>query len=152
MTTPIKQVTLEVHNKFMDIALDLARNASMDIPIAALIVKDSEIIYSSTNLKEATQDPTAHAEMVVIREAGKKLGRWRLDDVTLYTTLEPCPMCAGATLFSRIPVIVFGAYDNIHGAFGSVTNITELFAYYNPQVIGGIREKESSELLKKFFK
>lgn len=144
--------SLDVHKKFMRMAIDLAREADIDMPIAALIVKDGKIISSARNQKELTNDPTAHAEILAIREAGKLLQNWRLSDVTLYTTLEPCPMCAGAILFSRIPVIVFGAYDNIHGALGSIINIAEEFSFYTPQIIGGVEEESAKTLLNYFFR
>lgn len=148
----MNNITIEEHTKFINIALDLASQENLDVPIAALIVKNGEIISSAVNMKEKNNDPTAHAEIIVIREAAKKLGRWRLNDVILYTTLEPCPMCAGAILFSRIPIIVFGAYDTLYGSLGSVLNLTKLSFDYKPQIIGGIEEKRARLLLKEFFK
>lgn len=148
----MKKISIEEHTKYINIALDMAFGADLDVPIAALIVKEGEIIASSVNMKEKNNDPTAHAEILVIKEAANKLGRWRLDDVVLYVTLEPCPMCAGAILFSRIPVIVFGAYDALYGSLGSVLNLNKLAFGYDPQIIGGVEEKRASDLLKDFFR
>lgn len=140
------------HKKFMKYALSLAQTANNDIPIAALLVKDGKIIAEAVNQKELLYDSTAHAEILAIREAGKVLKRWRLNDLTLYTTLEPCPMCAGAILFSRVNTVVFAAYDSLYGAFGSTINLADTFSLGKPSIIGGVLEDEAKMLLKSFFR
>lgn len=141
--------------KFMTEALALAKLAaeSGDVPVGAVVVKNGEIIGKGLNLREANKDATAHAEIVAIREASKRLGGWHLDDCELYVTLEPCPMCAGAIINSRIKTVVFGAFDKKAGS-ASADSIIDLFSLgYNhkPEVYCGICEKESAELLAKFF-
>ena len=141
--------------KFMTEALALAKLAaeSGDVPVGAVVVKNGEIIGKGLNLREANKDATAHAEVVAIREASKRLGGWHLDDCELYVTLEPCPMCAGAIISSRIKTVVFGAFDKKAGS-ASADSIIDLFSLgYNhkPEVYCGICEKESAELLAKFF-
>ena len=141
--------------RFMTEALALAKLAaeSGDVPVGAVVVKNGEIIGKGLNLREANKDATAHAEVVAIREASKRLGGWHLDDCELYVTLEPCPMCAGAIINSRIKTVVFGAFDKKAGS-ASADSIIDLFSLgYNhkPEVYCGICEKESAELLAKFF-
>lgn len=141
--------------KFMTEALALAKLAaeSGDVPVGAVVVRNGEIIGKGLNLREANKDATAHAEIVAIREASKRLGGWHLDDCELYVTLEPCPMCAGAIINSRIKTVVFGAFDKKAGS-ASADSIIDLFSLgYNhkPEVYCGICEKESAELLAKFF-
>lgn len=139
--------------RFMEAALELAKAAGIDIPVGAVIVKGSEIIAGAANEKEKHGDPTAHAEIVAIRQACQILGDWRLSGCTIYTTLEPCPMCAEAILQARIDKVVFAAYDELSGALGSKFNLYIKGRIYNPpQVLGGIMEAESSRLLKEFFK
>ena len=127
--------------------------ATLDLPIGAVIVREGELLARSKNRKEELGDPTAHAEMLVIREAARKLGTWRLEGLVLYTTLEPCPMCAEAVLQSRISKVVFGAYDPLSGALGSAFNLFGGKRIYPiPEVQGGILEGECSQLLKEFFR
>lgn len=152
MSYPTSDITYEEHVRYIKIAIELAHHSEKDIPVASLIVHNKQILASAVNQKEKNNDPTAHAEILAIREACHKLQKWRLTDVVLYTTLEPCPMCASAILFSRIPVIVFAAYDNLYGALGSVIDLTKLTNFYKPQIIGGIEEEKSASLLKTFFK
>jgi tRNA(adenine34) deaminase len=140
----------KIHDEYMAIALDVARKSSNDVPIGAIIVKDNKIIARACNRKELENDPTAHAEILAIREAANIVGNWRLDNTSIYITLEPCPMCAAAILYSRIPHVFFGAYDPLYGAFGSATDMQNLIKF-NPSVIGGIKEEECSILLKNFF-
>ena len=131
-------------------AIDLAKKANGEIPVGAIIVKDGEILAETFNQKEVLNDVTAHAEILAIREAEKKLGRWRLDDCEMYVTLEPCPMCAWAIINSRIKTVYFGAYDHNYGALGSAIDLRKL-ANSKLKVDGGIMEKECTEVLDEFF-
>lgn len=131
-------------------AIDLAKKANGEIPVGAIIIKDGEILAETFNQKEVLNDVTAHAEILAIREAEKKLGRWRLDDCEMYVTLEPCPMCAWAIINSRIKTVYFGAYDHNYGALGSAIDLRKL-ANSKLKVYGGIMEKECTEVLDEFF-
>jgi len=145
----------EDHRVFMRLALDQAMQsaAAEEVPIGALLVQQGTVLAQSHNHRETWQDPTAHAEMIVIREAAKALGRWRLIDTTLFVTLEPCPMCLGATLLARIPKLVFGARDPKAGACGSVLDFaSDPRLNHRVEVVGGVLEEESQEILSKFFK
>lgn len=146
----------------MGLALDQARAAlraddpqgrPADVPIGAVLLgPDGEVIGRGHNRREVTHDPTAHAEVLAIREASAALGRWRLDDCALVVTLEPCAMCAGAILLARIPVVVIGAWDEKAGATGSVWDIVrDPRMNHFAQVISGVREQECSALLTYFF-
>ena len=127
--------------------------ASGEVPIAAVLVHEGEILAQAHNLRETRQDPTAHAEILVIQEAAAKLGTWRLIGCTLYVTLEPCPMCAGAMVLSRIARTVFGAWDPKAGACGSLMNIpTDPRLNHRITVTGGLCEIESQALLREFFR
>lgn len=140
---------------FMRLALEQARKASAqdEVPIGALLVRGDQILTQAHNFRELWQDPTAHAEMVVIREAATQSGSWRLTDTTLYVTLEPCAMCIGAIILARIPRLVFGAMDPKAGACGSILNVpAERRLNHRVAVTGGVLEQESQELLQKFFK
>lgn len=134
----------------MERALKAAADASGEIAVGAVIIKDKQIIASACNKKESLNDVTAHAEILALREASEKLGRWRLDDCEMYVTLEPCPMCAWAIVQSRIKTVYFGSYDTNYGALGSVIDVRKL-ANSKLKVYGGIMEKECDELLKKCF-
>lgn len=131
-------------------ALEEALKAEKDIPVGAVIVKDGEVIASAHNLKEETNDVTSHAEIVAIRRAEEKLGRWRLDDCEMYVTLEPCPMCAWAILQSRIKTLCFGSYDRQYGGFSTLE--LEKIANSPIKLYGGIMEEECDKLLEEFFK
>jgi len=139
----------------MQAALSLAKVAADkgDVPVGAIVVNDAgEILGTGQNLREQNNDPTAHAEIVALRNASEKLGSWRLDDLTLVVTLEPCAMCAGAILQSRVKRLVFAAWDEKAGAVGSVMDvIRDPRALTKVEVITGIMEKECSEVLKDFF-
>jgi len=137
--------------KFMKTALEEAGKSDKDVPVGAVLVYNDEIIAKAHNRKELEQDATSHAEILVIKEASQKIKNWRLDNTVLYVTLEPCPMCAAAILYSRIPKIFFGAYDSLYGAFGSTMNMRDLIKF-NPEIIGGILEEDCSKILKDFFK
>ncbi len=124
-----------------------------EVPIGCVIVKDDEIIASGFNHRESQQLSIAHAEILPIEQACKKIGSWRLEDCTLYVTLEPCPMCAGAIIQSRISRVVYGAYDPKGGCVGSCTNLFEVKPFnHHPLFTGGILEEECAKLLKDFFK
>ena len=140
----------------MQQAISLAQEvkSSGDVPVGALIVNESgEILSSGKNEREKDNDPTAHAEILAIRRAGEKLGSWRLDDLTLIVTLEPCVMCAGAILQSRIKRLVFGAFDQKAGAVGSSLDvIRDVRALSKVEVVSGVLESDSKLLLTDFFK
>jgi len=139
----------------MQAALSLAKVAADkgDVPVGAIVVNEAgEILGTGQNLREQSNDPTAHAEIIAIRQAAEKIGSWRLDDLTLVVTLEPCAMCAGAILQSRIKRLVFGAWDEKAGAVGSVMDvIRDPRALTKIEVISGIMEKACSEVLSDFF-
>ena len=136
-------------------ALDLAAGAagSGDVPVGAVVVSPTgEIIGEGCNLREVEGDPTAHAEIVALRAAARHAGEWRLEDCTLVVTLEPCPMCAGALVLSRISTLVIGAWDPKLGACGSVWDIVrDRRANHRVEVISGVRESECSQVLLDFF-
>lgn len=134
----------------MSLALKEAEKSGQDVPVGAIIIKNNEVIARAFNRKEANNDPTGHAEMLVIKEAAQKTNNWRLDNTILYVTLEPCPMCAAAILYSRVDEVVFGAYDPLYGAMGSTMDMRQ-YIKYNPHVMGGIMEDECSSLIKQFF-
>lgn len=125
----------------------------VDVPVGCLILKDGNVIAQSHNQREENQDPTAHAELLAIREASSVLKSWRLSGCLLVVTLEPCPMCAEAIIQSRISTVVFGAYDQRTGACGSAFNLFVAGRSYPlPEIIGGIEEEECERLLAEFFK
>lgn len=135
-------------------ALDLARDAMRrnEVPVGALIVRNGEVLASATNRTVRDQDPTSHAEVLAIREAALKLDRWRLDDCTLYVTLEPCAMCAGAIVLGRLKRVVFGAWDEKAGMAGSVGDLLRHSRLnHNPEVRGGVLGDECGALLTEFF-
>lgn len=143
------------NEKWMKEAIKQAKNAAQkdEVPIGCVIVKDDQIIARAYNKREMKQCSTAHAEILAIEKACKKLGSWRLEDCDLYVTLEPCPMCSGAIIQSRIRNVIFGAYDPKGGCMGSNMNINDVrgFNHY-PDIEGGILQDECSRLLKEFFK
>jgi tRNA(adenine34) deaminase len=144
------------YQSLMQRAISLAGEvkSSGDVPVGALIVNESgEILSIGKNEREKDNDPTAHAEIVAIRKASEKLGSWRLDDLTLIVTLEPCVMCAGAILQSRIKRLVFGAFDQKAGAVGSSLDvIRDVRALSKVEVVSGVLESDSKILLSNFFK
>ena len=138
---------------FMDAALELAKEAAAEgeVPVGCVIVRGDRIVGRGRNRRETGKTALGHAEIEAIREACEALGGWRLWDCTLYVTLEPCPMCAGAIINARIPRVVFGASDAKCGACGSVCDLFSMDFNHHPQVEKGIREEESSQLLSQFF-
>lgn len=144
----------KMHNTYMLEALNEARLAfsEEEVPVGAILVYKGAIIARDHNRVEKKKDCTAHAEILCIRKAAEVIGDWRLTDATLYTTLEPCSMCAGAIILSRIPIVVWGASDIRYGAGGTQIDLfTALRSVHKVNVIKGIFEWESSSLLKKFF-
>ncbi len=123
-----------------------------DVPIGAVVVREGEVIGAGHNEREVRADPTAHAEMIALREAARALGTWRVLDAVMYVTLEPCPMCAGAIVLARIPRLIFGALDPKGGAAGSVLDVLgEPRLNHRPTVQGGLLAGECAELLQAFF-
>ncbi|MBN2715197.1 MAG: nucleoside deaminase [Deltaproteobacteria bacterium] len=144
------------YTMYMNIALDLARDAAAEgeVPVGALVVDcEGQIIGTGANRREADQDPIAHAEILAIAQAANRTGFWRLEDTTLFVTLEPCPMCAGAILNARIPRVVFGATDPKAGAVTSLFRLLEDDRLnHRCTVAGGILADESAKLLSSFFR
>lgn len=138
---------------YMAQALALARRAARlgEIPVGAVVVKDGQVIGRGFNRRETDRDATAHAEVLAIREACQALGTWRLGGCTLFVTLEPCPMCTGAILQSRIDRVVFGAFDPKAGCCGSLLSLTEEEFDTHPAIYGGVLEEACSSILKDFF-
>jgi len=146
--------TPEAHERLMGLAIEQARGAEAhgDVPIGAVLARDGEPLAAAGNERELRRDPTAHAEILAIRAAAEALGGWRLPGTTLYVTLEPCAMCAGAIVLARIPEIVFGAPDPKAGAAGSVLDVlAEPALNHRPQVTGGVMKDECATLLRDFF-
>jgi tRNA(adenine34) deaminase len=143
------------YKSLMQQAILLAKEAAIkgDVPVGALVVDDSgTIVGMGANLREQENDPTAHAEIVAIRNAANKIGSYRLDDLTMVVTLEPCGMCAGAIAQSRIKRLVFGSFDEKYGSVGSVWDLLrDPRAIYKPEVLSGVLGKECGELLTEFF-
>ena len=138
----------------MALAIERARGAERhgDVPIGAVVARGEEVLAAAGNERELRADPTAHAEILAIRAAAEALGGWRLPGTTLYVTLEPCAMCAGAIVLARIPSVVFGAPDPKAGAAGSVLDVlAEPALNHRPEVTGGVREAECAALLRDFF-
>ncbi|MFF2094154.1 MULTISPECIES: tRNA adenosine(34) deaminase TadA [Paenibacillus] len=140
---------------WMQYAIEEARKAEQigEVPIGAIVVKDGEIIGRGYNLRETKHDPTAHAEMVAIREACEKIGAWRLLDCTLYVTLEPCPMCAGAIVQSRIKRVVYGTDDPKAGCAGTLMNLLQEPRFnHETELTSGVLQMECATLLTQFFR
>lgn len=139
---------------FMRQALELAKEAQAagEVPVGAVVVRDGQIVGRGFNRPICSHDPTAHAEIVALRDAGGGMGNYRLTDCELYVTLEPCAMCAGAIVLARIPLVVYAAPDTKAGACGSVLDVlAEPALNHRPEVIAGVREDECAALLREFF-
>jgi len=141
--------------QFMTAALEQARLAARegDVPVGAIVVRGDQILSRASNYTMRDQDPTAHSEVLAIREAAKVLGSWRLTGCTLYVTLEPCAMCAGAIVVARLDRLVFGAWDDKAGMVGSLGDLVRHPKLnHQAEVLGGLRAEESAGLLREFFK
>ncbi len=139
---------------FMRLAIREALQAPEhdDVPIGAVVVHEGEVIGTGHNERELREDPTAHAELIALREAARALGSWRVLDSVMYVTLEPCAMCAGAIVLARLPRVVFGAYDSKAGAAGSVLNVLDVPQLnHRPQVEAGLLAEDCADLLRSFF-
>jgi tRNA(adenine34) deaminase len=139
---------------YMRLALREAERAleHSDVPIGAVVVRDGEVLASACNERELRSDPTAHAEVLALREAGAKLGDWRISESVLYVTIEPCAMCAGALVWARVPRIVYGAPDPKAGAAGSILDVLgERRLNWQPEVAGGLLAEECAALVSAFF-
>lgn len=146
---------LALDEQYIRNALDLAREAGKrnEVPVGAVVVRDGSIVAAATNRTVRDQDPTAHAELLAIREASARLDRWRLDDCTLYVTLEPCAMCAGAMVLSRIKRVVFGAWDEKAGMAGSVGDLLRHPRLnHRPEVRSGVLAVECAAVIEEFFR
>jgi tRNA(adenine34) deaminase len=155
MTKKAASSESKIREKYMLQAYNEAINAyaKLETPVGAVIVFEGKIIARGHNAREQTQDPTQHAEIIAIKKAAKKLGSWRLMDCDLYVTLEPCPMCAGAIIQSRVRNVYYGASDPKAGAAGSVIDIFSVEKFnHRVSVFSGVLEKECSEVLKDFFR
>ncbi len=146
----------EIYDSAMQQALSLAvfaASTSADVPVGAVIIDENgNVIAQAANMREAQHDPTAHAEVLAIRWAAERLGTWRLDQATLVVTLEPCVMCAGAIILSRLSRVVFGAWDPKAGAVGSLYDLLrDRRLNHRPEVISGVREIECGQILRDFF-
>lgn len=143
------------HEQYMELALAEAEQAAAlgEVPIGAVIVKDDAVIAQAHNMREQWLDATAHAEVIAIRKACGKLQNWRLSGCTLYVTVEPCPMCAGAIYNSRVDTVIFGCRDNRAGAVESLFNVlSHPLLNHQPQVIGGILEDRCAAIVRDFFR
>ncbi len=142
------------HETMMQAALDEARKAAVlnEVPVGAVMVYQQKIIAAAHNLRETTGDPTAHAELLAIRKAAETLGRRRLNDCTLYVTLEPCPMCAGAIVMANVGTCYYGAPDTRQGCAGSVLAIPQEPAFYHrTPCIGGLLQEACADIMNEFF-
>ena len=145
----------EIDRRYMQEAIELARKAleTEDVPVGALVVRRGRVIGRGFNQREKLQDPTAHAEMIALTAAAEFIGHWRLEECTLYVTLEPCPMCAGAAVQARVARLVYGASDAKAGACGSLFEITQdTRLNHQIETISGVMAEPCAELLRDFFR
>ena len=138
----------------MNRAIELAKESAShdEVPVGVVIVKDDKIIAESGNRKERDNCAVCHAEIVAIKKATEALGNWWLEDCDLYVTLEPCPMCAGAIVNARIKRVIFGAYDQKAGAFGTLLDFNSYPLNHKPEIVGGVLGEENVEILRAYFK
>jgi tRNA(adenine34) deaminase len=151
---PVSSIFFPRDEYFMRLALREAERALEhdDVPVGCVIARDQEVIAAAPNERERRGDPTAHAEILALREASQAVQGWRLSDAVVYVTLEPCAMCAGALVLARVPRVVYGAVDPKAGAAGSVLNVlAEPQLNHRPEVAGGLLADESAALLREFF-
>lgn len=145
----------QLHQMYMQMALQQAEQAarSDEVPVGAVIVREGSIIAAAHNQREMLRDPTAHAEMIAITQAAEAVGGWRLEDCILYVTLEPCPMCAGAILQARIPVVVYGALDPKAGAVSSLYEmLNDTRLNHRCEVVSGVLQERCGQILTDFFR
>ncbi len=142
-----------MHEAYMRLALELAREAAAagEVPVGCVIVQEGQVVGRGRNRREEKQSTLSHAELEAIRQANEALGSWRLEECTLYVTLEPCPMCAGAILNARIPRVYYGARDSAMGACGGVLNLFMEDFPNRPALVGGVLEEECRAVLTSFF-
>ena len=147
-------LTQETMDHFMGLAIEEAKKslALVEVPVGAVVVCEGEVVSAAYNTRETDKNAVNHAELLAIAAACKKLGGWRLHKCDLYVTLEPCPMCAGAIINSRIKRVIFGAKDPKSGAFGSVIDLNAYPFNHKPEIICGVREEECASLLSDFFR
>ncbi|MDF3004827.1 MAG: nucleoside deaminase [Oscillospiraceae bacterium] len=147
-------MTTDFDLEMMSLAIDEAKKAERlgEVPIGAVISQNGQVIATGHNLRETGRHTLAHAEIIALDAACKTLGGWRLPNCTLYVTLEPCPMCAGAIINARIVRVVFGAYDSKAGSFGSLVDLSKVAYNHAPQLCGGVMETECAALLRDFFR
>ena len=145
---------MDTDKLYMRRAIELARMAEEidEVPVGAVVVRDGEIIARAYNTRESDKMATHHAELVAIEEACRVLGGWRLIGATLYVTMEPCVMCAGAIINARVPRVVYGTRDLRFGAFGSLLNLADVPLNHKPEIVGGVLEDECREMLQSYFK
>ncbi|MBQ7307708.1 MAG: nucleoside deaminase [Clostridia bacterium] len=144
-----------MEEKFMEMALKEAKKAELinEVPIGCVLVKDGKVVAKAHNKKNTTKNSLNHAEILALLKYQKKIKDWHFDDITLYTTLEPCPMCAGAIINFRVKKVVFGAYDKKAGCCGTVVNLlTQKEFNHHPLLIGGVMENQCGQILTNFFK
>lgn len=147
-------MTTDFDLEMMSLAINEAKKAERlgEVPIGAVISQNGQVIATGHNLRETGRHALAHAEIIALHAACKTLGGWRLPNCTLYVTLEPCPMCAGAIINARIARVVFGAYDSKAGSFGSLVDLSKVAYNHAPQLCGGVMETECAALLRDFFR
>jgi tRNA(adenine34) deaminase len=140
---------------WMDLALEEARQCLEwgDVPVGAIVVREDEVLAAAGNQRELNRDPTAHAELLAIRDASQKLGTWRLTGCSMYVTLEPCPMCAGALVLARVGTLVFGAWEPKTGAVGSLWDVVrDRRLNHRPEVYSGVLAEECAAMMRGFFR
>ncbi len=145
---------MTIDEMYMTEAIRLAKLAEEidEVPVGAVIVRNGEVIASAYNTRESSKCATHHAELLAIERACERLGGWRLPDTTLYVTMEPCCMCAGAIVNARIPRVVFGTHDIRFGAFGSCVDLTKAHLNHTPEVVGGVLQEETRTILTEYFR